>query len=433
MTDLNNVDNLNKINGINKINNSSSVNDLSNIDNYNFDICVVSFSDLRFDARTINLVETLVSLGKKIVVFSISNSYSKQNSSSKNNLYSIENSTVKDFEAKILRNKNIENIKNFKNIIIDIPHNRRMFLRWISFLSSVKSIIYKFNFRTFWAADLYSLPVCKNLNSKENIKIIYDSREIYSGLSTLANSNFRQKILILIEKYFIKKVSLLVTSGEMDSEYLKNFYNLKIPISEIKNFPKFKEFVKSNLIREHFNIPNDKMILLYQGVLLDGRGLIPIMKAIQSTDKYVLVILGEGNFKFELEKNIKQLKIENKVKFAGNIDYDDLHKWTCSADIGLCNIEPISFSYKLALPNKLFEYILAELPVLVTDLPALKEVINSTNCGFVIPSENTATDILNALDSIVNSLEKYKTNSKNIKNNFIYESQKEKIIQLIKN
>lgn len=394
-----------------------------------FDICIVSFLDLRFDARTINLVETLAAQGKKLLVYSISYPESKHNLHSKNNV------TSKYSEAKNLEAKNLNNINskyvNFKNIIVDVPHNRRMFVKWLTFLSSIKSNIYKFNFKIFWAADLFSLPVCKYLNRKKNIKIIYDSREIYSKVSTLANSNFKQKILTLIEKHFIKKISVLVTSGEMDSEYLKKIYNLKIPIFEIKNFPKFKEFAKSNLIREHFNIPNDKIILLYQGVLLDGRGLIPIMKAIQNVDKYILVILGEGNFKSELEKNIKQLKIEEKVKFAGNIIYDDLHEWTCSADIGLCNIEPISFSYELALPNKLFEYILAELPLLVTDLPALRKVVDSTGCGVVIPRENNATDILNALENIVNSHNIYKLNARKSKNQFTYESQKELIMKII--
>jgi glycosyltransferase involved in cell wall biosynthesis len=216
----------------------------------------------------------------------------------------------------------------------------------------------------------------------------------------------------------------------MDSEYLKKFYDLKIPIYEIKNFPKNKEYIKSNLIRERFNISNDKKILLYQGVLLDGRGLIPIMGAIKNTEKYILVILGEGIFRTELEKKIKQCGIENKVKFAGNIDYCELHNWTCSADIGLCNIEPISFSYELALPNKLFEYILAELPVLATDLPALREVINSTNCGVIISKENNANDILGALDSILDSHSVYKLNSQKAKNQFTYESQKELILEI---
>ena len=403
----------------------------------NFDICVVSFSDLRFDGRTINLVETLAAQGKRVLVYSIFNPHSKKNLHSKENSYSGETSHSRenfddDFDSKHFEAKNFKNVanKNVKNIIIDVPHSRRMFVRWLTFLSSVKSSIYKFNFQTFWAADLYSLPACRYIFSKKNTKIIYDSREIYSELSTLAKSNFRQKILTVIEKYLIKKVSLLVTSGEMDSEHLKNFYNLEIPIFEIKNFPKFKEFAKSNLIREHFNISADKIILVHQGVLLDGRGLIPMLKAIQKTEKYVLVILGEGSFRSELEKNIEQLKIGEKVKFAGNINYADLHEWTCSADIGLCNIEPISFSYELALPNKLFEYILAELPVLVTDLPALREIVNSTECGVIIPQENNATDILNALESIVNSDNIYKLKSREAKNRFTYESQKDLIIKI---
>ena len=405
------------------------------------------FLDLRFDARTINLVETLVSRGKRVLVYSISNhppcplkkgelliegrmQYAPTSPQLSDRRGVLHTPTVNSPDC--LSNMiNIKGQGGCKNIIVDIPHSRRMFVRWLSFLSFVKSDISKYSFKTFWAADLYSLPALRYFNSKENIRIIYDSREIYSKLSTLSNSKFRQKIITSIERYFIKKVSTVVTSGELDSEYLKNYYDLKNQICEIKNFPKYKEYIKSDLIREHFNISKDKTILLYQGVLLDGRGLIPILKALQNSEKYVLVILGDGSFRAELERNIKQLQIENKVKFAGNIDYSELHNWTCSADVGLCNIEPISFSYELALPNKLFEYILAELPVLATDLPALREVINFTNCGVLIPKENTVKDILTALENIENSQDIYKENSKKVKEQFIYESQKDLILQLV--
>jgi glycosyltransferase involved in cell wall biosynthesis len=369
-----------------------------------FDVCVVSFSDLRFDARTINLVESLVSLNKKVVVFSIIDKTKKL--------------------------EKIINYENFKNIIIDIPDERRVFVKWFTFVSLIKSIISKYSFDCFWAADLYSLPVCKFLKQKTK-NIIYDSREIYSELSTLHNHKIKQKILSKIEEKCLKNVTHLVTSGEKDSEYLKKKFDLKIPISEIKNFPKFKKYEKSNIIRETFNISENQTILLYQGVLLAGRGLIPVMNSMKKFEEklqnFVLVILGDGNFRSELENYAKKLGISEKVKFAGNIDYAELHSWTCSADIGLCNIEPISFSYELALPNKLFEYILAELPVLATDLPALAEVINSTNCGICISRENDLTEISNSLIQFKNSIDFYKDNSKKAKNNFVYESQISKI------
>ena len=357
-----------------------------------YDICVVSFSDIRFDGRTKNLIEALINLEKKVIAFSIT--------------------PINPFNEKI------------KHITIKTNYNHRVLFRWFAFNHSVKNYLKDIEYKTYWAADLYSL-VCGNRY------LIYDSREVYSELSVLHKKPIKQKIISYIEKKNIKNVNVLITSGTRDTKYIKDKYQLDIPCYEIYNYPKHKEYIKSNTIREQLNISNDKIILLYQGVLLEGRGLLPIMNAIKNHNEYVLVILGDGKYRDILSNYVAELGINNMVYFAGNIDYNDLHLWTCSADIGLCNIEPISYSYELALPNKLFEYILAELPVLITDLPALVEIVNNNKLGETISRDNNKDEIIAALNKLLTNKERYKNNIRAIKQNYVYEMQYDSIKDII--
>ena len=352
-----------------------------------YDICVVSFSDIRFDGRSRNLIEALINLNKKIIVFSLT--------------------PINPFEKKI------------EHITIKTNYNRRVLFRWFMFNKAVKRHLKNIKYEIYWAADLYSL-VCGNRY------LIYDSREIYSALSVLHSSPIRQKIVALIERYYIKNIKILITSGKRDSDYVKEKYSLDVPVYEICNYPKYSVYANSNTIRERLNINEDKIVLLYQGVLLPGRGLIPVMEAIKDDTKYVLVVLGEGTFVDKLKEYATKLNIADRTYFVGNIEYNDLHNWTCSADIGLCNIEPLSLSYQFALPNKLFEYILAELPVLATDLPALKEVVNR-KLGVIISQNNNEKEIITALNDLALNKNIYKENIKNVKNNYVYESQYELI------
>ena len=359
-----------------------------------YDICIISFSDLRFDARTLNLYNMCKKMNLKVLIIYAS------------------------YDQKYILKHSDED-----NHIYFMKENKRMIYNWFFFIKYIKKIIKHLSFKTLWAAGLYSLVSLKFIKNKSNKNIIYDSREIYSALSTLSNYQIKQTIITRIERKYIKFVLQLVVSGELDADYMRKFYKLNIPIHIIYNYPLYKEKINSSLIRDKFNIPTDKIILVYQGVILKGRGILPVIKAIASNTKYVLVVLGDGNYKKELINYCNENQLNGKVYFCGNIPYQDLHDWTCSGDIGLCNIEPISQSYYFALPNKLFEYFQAGLPVLVTDLPALSKLVKLHNVGEIISKDNNADEIISALTQLTDNYQYYKKNIDKISNCYHYESQ----------
>ncbi len=88
------------------------------------------------------------------------------------------------------------------------------------------------------------------------------------------------------------------------------------------------------------------------------------------------VILGEGEYRKKFEAEANNSNCSDRIHFLGAVNHTELLTYTASADIGLALIENISISYYYALPNKLFEYIMAGIPILASNLPQMKKVID---------------------------------------------------------
>ena len=250
----------------------------------------------------------------------------------------------------------------------------------------------------FFAEDLYTLPFVASVAKLKRKKIYYNSREIYSFLGGLSKRPLLQRAVTSIERFFIKKVDLVMTTGEMDSVFLEKFYNLRNTIV-IRNIPLFQIPAGIHDFRKMFGIAEDKFILLYQGVLLNGRGVPLIMRAMVKLPQTVLVLLGDGEKKAAYQKLAVELGITERIIFAGSIEQEELIKYTAAADSGLSLIENISISYYHALPNKLFEYIMAGLPVLASNLHQMKKIIDEFGVGEAIDIEDE--------ENIVRTLQKW--------------------------
>ena len=157
----------------------------------------------------------------------------------------------------------------------------------------------------------------------------------------------------------------------------------------------------------------------------------------QQIPNTVLLMLGDGEQKNNFQKLAVELGISDRLIFAGSIKQDELINYTAGADIGLSLIENISISYYHALPNKLFEYIMAGLPVLSSDLPQMKKIIDTYKVGEAIDISGIS-GIVNVLKRWVDNpaeLEKYKANcliaAKDLNWQAEYERSKQKLFELI--
>ena len=254
-----------------------------------------------------------------------------------------------------------------------------------------------------FAEDVYTLPFVVMFARIKKAKVCYDSREIYSQLAGLSTKKNVQAFWSWIEKTCIKRVDIIMTTGELDSAYIEKKYNLEGTVV-IRNLPLAQEIPESFDFRKHLDLREDDKILLYQGVILPGRGLRIIIDIIDRLPNCILVVLGDGEYREYFQSVVKEKKLNDKVIFFGKVKQDELLKYTSGADIGLAIIENLSLSYYYALPNKMFEYIYCGLPVIASNLPQMKQITDKYNVGMIVHEENKE-EIVMAINTLVQDKE----------------------------
>lgn len=265
-----------------------------------------------------------------------------------------------------------------------------------------------------FAHDLLTSYAAYKLAEKHNAKIIYDVHDLYiETLNQLfpRNVSFQKQIFFTAarntmkisgtawEKFFIKRVDLTLTVNEYLKNYLESKYNIK-NCMVTPNYPEFVEVGKSEKLREDLNLDKDKKIILYHGTLNDGRNLELLVESAKylNEDK-ILVIIGEGHLQNKLKKIADDGGFNEKIKFLGFVNYENLLSYISSADLGVMLIEHINVSKKHASPNKLTEYMAAGIPILISDSPESRKIIENADCGFVKDFENPA-DLAAFIDKI---------------------------------
>ncbi len=336
----------------------------------NRNVLIVFLGNIDYDSRASNLYKSFTERGYKVKVVSFD--------------WLTEGFKTKRGDITIYKlNKGFLSITFYLKFIL---------LLKISLLETKASIIF--------AEDIYTLPFAVVFSKLKGAKVFYDSRELYGYLAGLKKRKIIQTILRQIEKIFITKVDKVITTGEMDAEFLTKEYGIKNTLV-IRNLPLLSKIDSPFDFRKKYNLSTNDKIILYQGVILHGRGLRLIFDAISGIDNAVVVIIGGGEHKKYYEDLVAEKDIENKVYFLGKVNQKELLNFTAGADIGLALIENISLSYYYALPNKMFEYILAGVPVFASNFPQMKNIIDKYDVGVYADPENRE-ELLSKLKDLIN-------------------------------
>jgi glycosyltransferase involved in cell wall biosynthesis len=139
-----------------------------------------------------------------------------------------------------------------------------------------------------------------------------------------------------------------------------------------------------------------------------------------------LIIAGDGDIKTELEELTVREELQEKVQFLGRLSIDELAELTPKADLGLSIEEDMGLNYRYALPNKLFDYIQALVPVLVTNLPEMAAIVKKYAIGKITSSlePNELAKVFSEMLTNENSRKTWKENLKNAATELTWENEK---------
>lgn len=240
-----------------------------------------------------------------------------------------------------------------------------------------------------WSNDLDTLLPNYMLSKLFRLNIIYDSHEIFTEVPELQNRKFKKRIWELLEKSIVPKLPFAITVNESISQWYQKKYNITFHVlrnvSQIPNITQIKS-------KEELHLPKNKKIIILQGTGINiHRGAEELVQSMQYlTDDYLLLIIGSGDVIHTLKNLSQQLSLQHKIIFKDRMPAVELYHYTANADLGISIDKPNNLNYLYSLPNKIFSYIHAHIPILSSRLPEIEKIITTYNIGTFIENHNPA-------------------------------------------
>lgn len=239
-----------------------------------------------------------------------------------------------------------------------------------------------------WANDLDTLSAAFLASKIANTSLMYDTHEYFTETPELVKRPLVQKCWELIEKSMFSKIPCILTVNQSIATLYQQKYRKQIHV--IRNIPE-TIVLETSPTKTDLQLPLDKKILIIQGAGINiDRGAEEACKAMFYLENCVLLIIGNGDVIPELKKWVDLNHLHHKILFRDRMDFKSLRAYTQLADLGLAIDKDTNINYRYSLPNKLFDYLHAHIPVLYSGLPELKNILETFDAGYQITSHDPA-------------------------------------------
>lgn len=209
-------------------------------------------------------------------------------------------------------------------------------------------------------------------------KIVYDTHE----LETETNTSRTQRVIAkLIEATCIRYVDTIIVVSDSIAAWYRQRYRRK-PIEVVRNIPHRRSHPvdRSSILKDKLAIRGDEILFIYQGTLGHGRNIPTLLRVFaRAAQRKHIVFLGFG----ELASTVKeQARLYPNIHFHPSVPPAQVLSYTASADVGIHIIDNTCLNHYYCLPNKIFEYLSAGLPQVVSDFPEMSKIISAHGCGW---------------------------------------------------
>ncbi|MBY0403320.1 MAG: glycosyltransferase, partial [Cyanobacteria bacterium] len=286
--------------------------------------------------------------------------------------------------------------------------------------------------------DLPMLPA--GLYAKQKLRrfgrwvpVVYDAHEFYPEQPRLNLKH--QQYLRKLEANYIGKADVAFTVNPLLAKEMERHYpgvSIGVVQNAINPTSGFDPSYKYNRFREEYHLPEDAILVLYQGWIAPGRNLeiiIEGMVLVPESSPFHLLLMGYGDYIETLQALVTRLELSHRVHFIPSQPQETLLYYSASADVGL-----IPYPYHqdinthLVSPNKLYEFIIAGLPILSNELPFVKQLIETHGFGMCFDIQ-TPQGFANALEHYpLARIQEFKGQLQNGYKVFLWETEAEQLL-----
>ena len=278
--------------------------------------------------------------------------------------------------------------------------------------------------------DLDTLLPNYIVSKLKKIPLVYDSHEYFTGVPELEHNHFARKVWEKIEKYIFPKLKHVFTVNQSIAKIYQKQYNVDVKV--VRNIPQQREITVVKT-KEELGLPSDKKILIYQGAGINiDRGAEELVRSMQYIDNSVLLIVGSGDIIETLKKDVIDLNLTHKVIFINKLPYGELFNYTANADLGFTLDKDSNINYRFSLPNKIFDYIHAGIPILASDLVEVRNIIEEYKVGEIIQSHepHDIADKINSMLVNTDKLKQYRENAAKTATILCWETEAQELIKV---
>ncbi len=262
------------------------------------------------------------------------------------------------------------------------------------------------------------------ISKLKNSHIIYDSHELFTEVPELLSKKKIKLFWLYLESKIFPKLKNVITVSDGYAKLYKKKYGNSITV--IKNVPSLDSRKINNFSLPGFKL--DEKNIIYQGSLNKDRGIDLMIKAVKFID-VKLFILGSGDLELSLREYVVKENLTNKVFFVGRVPFNDLKHITKFFDLGLSFEENSCLAYRYSLPNKVFDYIHAGIPVLSSDLPEMSNFIISNKVGQTLSSREPKI-IAKQILALISNKNQYRKDIEKTKNKYCWQKEEKKLLKL---
>ena len=232
------------------------------------------------------------------------------------------------------------------------------------------------------SCDLDTLVPCYLVSRIRRKKLVYDAHEYFTGQYSLAGRRFKYNVWKKAEKWILPELRHMITVSDSIADLYRSEYGVEPVV--IRNIaPQVTHLVSHDRIA--LDASPDELLVIFQGSgIHEGRGAEELIDAIPMVEGVKLVIIGSGDIIDRVHKQVRENGDENKIIFLPGMPWEQMMRYTMCCDAGLSLDSDNCINHRYSLPNKLFDYIAAGIPVIASDLTEVAAVIKKYNCGILL-------------------------------------------------